>query len=194
MLTIVCITILAYCIMGKNIRALLERIKGVDWSTKSRELFDKLRPYVLKVGRMAARPLLQFYYVMTDESTPVVDKALVYAAIIYIISPASLIPSAMYKLLGVLDESAAMLYVYKKIEDESTPVVDKALVYAAIIYIISPASLIPSAMYKLLGVLDESAAMLYVYKKIEGRITPGINAKVEDTLNEWFGAEYEMVQ
>ena len=143
MLTIVCITILAYCIMGKDIRALLERIKGVDWSTKSRELFDKLRPYVLKVGRMAARPLLQFYYVMTDESTPVVDKALVYAAIIYIISPASLIPSAVYKLLGVL---------------------------------------------------DESAAMLYVYKKIEGRITPGINAKVEDTLNDWFGAEYEMVQ
>ena len=30
--------------------------------------------------------------------------------------------------------------------------------------------------------------------KMLGRITSEINVKVEDTLNEWFGAEYEMVQ
>ena len=36
-------------------------------------------------------------------------------------------------------------------------------------------------------------AMLCVYKKIKNRITPAINAKVEDTLNEWFGVEYELV-
>ena len=30
--------------------------------------------------------------------------------------------------------------------------------------------------------------------KMLGRITSEINAKVEDSLNEWFGAEYEMVQ
>lgn len=143
MLTIICITLLAYCIMGKNIRSLLERIKEVDWSGKSRELFDRLRPYAVKAGRVAARPLLQFYYVMTDENTSALDKALVYAAIIYTISPVSLIPSAVYKLLGVLDEGAAMLYVYRKIKD---------------------------------------------------KITPEINAKVEDTLNEWFGVEYEMIE
>ena len=143
MLTIICITLLAYCIMGKDIRSLLERIKEVDWSGKSRELFDRLRPYAVKAGRVAARPLLQFYYVMTDENTSALDKALVYAAIIYTISPVSLIPSAVYKLLGVLDEGAAMLYAYRKIKD---------------------------------------------------KITPEINAKVEDTLNEWFGVEYEMIE
>ena len=142
MLTIICITLLAYCIMGKDIRSLLERIKEVDWNGKSRELFDRLRPYAVKAGRVTARPLLQFYYVMTDANTPTLDKALVYAAIIYTISPVSLIPSAVYKLLGVLDEGAAMLYVYKKIKD---------------------------------------------------KITPEINAKVEDTLNEWFGVEYEII-
>lgn len=92
MLTVICITLLAYCIMGKDIRSLLERIKEVDWKGKSKELFDKLRPYALKAGRVAARPMLQFYYVMTDEKTPTIDKALVYAAIIYTISPVSLIP------------------------------------------------------------------------------------------------------
>lgn len=139
MLTVICMTLLAYCIMGKDIRSLLERIKDVDWNEKSRNLMDKLKPYALKTGRTTTRPLLQFYYVMTDENTSTADKAMVYAAIIYTISPISLIPSAVYKLLGVLDEGAAMIYVYKKIKE---------------------------------------------------KITPEINAKVDATLDDWFGVEY----
>ena len=33
-----------------------------------------------------------------------------------------------------------------------------------------------------------------IYKKIKDKITPEINAKVEGTLNEWFGVEYELVE
>ncbi len=124
MLTVVCIMILAYCIMGKDIRSLLERVKDVDWREKAEALRDKLKPYSLKVGRIAAKPLLQFYYVMTDEQTSTLDRALIYAAIFYTISPISLIPSAVYKLLGVLDEGAAVIYVYRKIKDKITPEID----------------------------------------------------------------------
>jgi hypothetical protein len=53
---------------------------------------------------------------------------------------------------------------------------------------------LPRAAYKFLGVLDDGVAMLYVYKKIKNKITPEINAKVEDTLNDWFGVEYELVE
>ena len=28
----------------------------------------------------------------------------------------------------------------------------------------------------------------------EDKITPEINAQVEDTLNEWFGVEYELIE
>ena len=42
--------------------------------------------------------------------------------------------------------------------------------------------------------MDEGAAMLFVYKRIKSRITPEINVRVEDTLNDWFGVEYEMVE
>lgn len=143
MMTIICITILAYCIMGKDIRSLMEKVKGVDWRGKTGELMDKIRPYALKVGRVAARPLLQFYYVMDDENTSTLDRVLIYGAIVYTVSPVSLIPSVVYKLLGVL---------------------------------------------------DEGAAMLYVYKKIKGKITPEINRKVEETLNGWFGVEYEVIE
>ena len=143
MFTIICITILAYMIMGKDIKRLLARVKNVDWRDKINRIYIKLQPYALKVGRVAARPLLQFYYVMKDEKTSTLDRVLIYAAIIYTISPVSLIPSAVFKFIGVL---------------------------------------------------DEGAAVLYVYKKIKGKITPEINAQVDETLDQWFGTRYEMVR
>lgn len=138
-----CILALAYMIMGKDISGLLKKVKNVDWRGRINALMDTLRPWALKVGRVAARPLLQFYYVM---------------------------------------------------EDESTSTLDRVLIYAAIIYVILPLDLVPRTVYKVLGVLDDGVAMLYVYKKIKNKITPEINSKVEDTLNEWFGVEYEAIE
>ena len=143
MLITISLLILAYLIMGKDISGLLEKVKNVDWRGKINALMDKLRPWALKAGRVATRPLLQFYYVMDDENTSTLDRVLIYAAIIYTILPMDLLPSVIYKFLGILDDGVAMLYVYKKIKDN---------------------------------------------------ITPEINAKVEDTLNEWFGVEYEPVE
>ena len=143
MLITISLLILAYLIMGKDISGLLEKVKNVDWRGKINALMDKLRPWALKAGRVATRPLLQFYYVMADEKTSTLDRVLIYAAIIYTILPMDLIPAAVYKFLGVL---------------------------------------------------DDGVAMLYVYKKIKNKITPEINAKVEDTLNEWFGVEYELIE
>ena len=143
MLITISLLILAYLIMGKDIKPLLERVKNIDWRGKINALMDKLRPWALKAGRVATRPLLQFYYVMDDENTSTLDRVLIYAAIIYTIIPMDFLPRSVFKFLGVLDDGVAMLYVYKKIKD---------------------------------------------------KITPEINAKVEDTLNEWFGVEYELVE
>ena len=143
MLITISLLILAYLIMGKDISGLLEKVKNIDWRGKINALMDKLRPWALKAGRVATRPLLQFYYVMDDDNTSTLDRVLIYAAIVYTILPMDLLPSVIYKFLGILDDGVAMLFVYKKIKD---------------------------------------------------KITPEINAKVEDTLNEWFGAEYELVE
>ena len=79
-------------------------------------------------------------------------------------------------------------------DDDNTSTLDRILIYAAIIYTIIPMDFLPRSVFKFLGVLDDGVAMLYVYKKIKNRITPEINSKVEDTLNEWFGVEYELVE
>ena len=143
MLIAISIMILAYMIMGKDITPLWDRVRNIDWRGKINTVMEKLRPWALKAGRVATRPLLQFYYVMDDDNTSTLDRVLIYAAIVYTILPMDFIPSVIYKFLGILDDGVAMLYVYKKIKD---------------------------------------------------KITPEINAKVEDTLNEWFGVEYEIVR
>ena len=143
MLITISLLILAYMILGQDISGLLERVKNIDWRGKINALMDRLRPWALKAGRVATRPLLQFYYVMDDENTLTLDRVLIYAAIIYTILPMDFLPRAIYKFLGIL---------------------------------------------------DDGVAMLYVYKKIKTKITPKINAKVDDTLNEWFGVEYELVE
>ena len=143
MLITISLLILAYLIMGKDISGLLEKVKNIDWRGKINALMDKLRPWALKAGRAATRPLLQFYYVMDNDNTSTLDRVLIYAAIIYTIIPMDFLPRSVFKFLGVL---------------------------------------------------DDGVAMLYVYKKIKNRITPEIEAKVEDTLNEWFGVEYELIK
>jgi uncharacterized membrane protein YkvA (DUF1232 family) len=130
-------------VMGKDASELIEKAKSFDWRGKINALMDKLRPWALKAGRAATRPLLQFYYVMDDDRTSTLDRILIYAAIIYTILPMDFLPRSIYKFLGVL---------------------------------------------------DDGVAMLFVYKKIKNKITPEINAKVEETLNDWFGVEYELIE
>ena len=111
MLITISLLILAYLIMGKDIKPLLVRVKNIDWRDKINALMDKLRPWALKTGRVVTRPLLQFYYVMDDDDTSTLDRVLIYAGIIYTILPMDFIPSVIYKFLGILDDGVAILFV-----------------------------------------------------------------------------------
>ena len=120
-ITIICITILAYAIGGKDINKHLEKLKDVDWKSKSADIFGKIGHYAKKAGRAATKPLLQLYYVLTLGETTTLEKALIVGAILYTILPFSLIPYKAHKILGLLDEGLAVLYVVKKVQDKITP-------------------------------------------------------------------------
>ena len=136
-ISIICITVLAYVIAGKDINKQLEKLKSVDWKAKSTDVFGKIGNYAKKAGRLATKPLLQLYYVLTMGETTTIEKALIVGAILYTVMPFSLISFKAHKILGAL---------------------------------------------------DEGLAVVYVIKKVQNKITPEINAKVEETLNAWFGA------
>lgn len=143
MLIAISILVLIYLISGKDVKPLIEKVKSIDLKKKIKSLIEKLRPWALKVGRAAARPIMQFYYVMDDPKTSTLDKVMIYGAIVYIIIPHDLLPRSVFKLIGVLDDGAAALYVYRRIND---------------------------------------------------RITPEIRLRVEERLDEWFGVDYELVE
>lgn len=142
MIITIAILVLLYSVLGKDVKPLLERVKSVDWRGKAEELKERFRPWAVKVGRAAARPLLQFYYVLTDEKTSLLERVLIYAALIYVIRPSDLVPRALYKFLGIV---------------------------------------------------DDGVAVMYVYRTVKGKITPQIETKVDKTLDQWFGVECEIV-
>lgn len=120
MIITLCILILVYLIKGKPVDESLKQLENVDWRTSSDELWNKIRHYALKAGRVATRPILTFYYVMQDSETTTLEKALIYGAIAYIIIPADLLPRKILGLLGILDDAAVIAYVYKKISTHIT--------------------------------------------------------------------------
>ena len=138
----ICFLILVGLYFRKPIGDLVRKLKSVDWSRKFASLWQYILPYAKKAGRVATKPILLFYFVVTDSDTSTLDKALIYGCIAYVVLPFSFIPRIVYRFLGVMDEAAAVLFVYSKVKD---------------------------------------------------KITPAIETKVETTLDSWFGAEYEVV-
>lgn len=141
MILTICLLILVYTILGKDIKPYLEKLKDVDWKGHCDRTWDLIKEYAKKGGRLACEPLLKLWFVLDDPRTTTWEKAMIYAAIIYTVAPVSFIPAYVYKFIGVLDEGLAVLYVIKKVQD---------------------------------------------------KMNPGIEAKVQDVLDEWFGPEFSV--
>ena len=120
MIITLCILILVYLIKGKPVDESLKQLEDVDWRTSSDELWNKIRHYALKAGRVATRPILSFYYVMQDAETTTLEKALIYGAVAYVVIPADLLPRKVLGFLGILDDVAVIAYVQKKVAGKIT--------------------------------------------------------------------------
>ena len=120
----ICFLILVAMFLGRSTKHLVQHLKNIDWKTKFANLWQSIVKYGTKAGRIAAKPLLQFYYVVTDSETSTLEKAMIYGCIIYVVTPINFLPRAVYKILGIMDEAAAILYVFHKIKDKITPAIE----------------------------------------------------------------------
>lgn len=87
-------------------------------------LMSYLKIAAVKMGRVAAKPLLQLYYVMAEGDLNSVDRIKVYAALAYVLLPGDIIPARVFHLLGLTDDLLAVGYLYKKISNHITPEID----------------------------------------------------------------------
>ena len=121
MITATLILIFVYILTGRDPKHLIDRLRNIDWEGMYQSMKDKILIYGKKAGRIAAKPLLIFYYVLKNPSLTTRDRMLIYGCIFYVISPINLIPQRVFKLLGVMDEATAIVLVIRKVRDKITP-------------------------------------------------------------------------
>lgn len=121
MITITLILIFVYILIGKDPKPLIDKLKNIDWEGFTSRLWFKIKTYAKQAGRIAAKPLLIFYYVLKEAPLTSKDKMLIYGCILYVITPINLIPQRVFHLLGVMDEATAIVLVIRKVRDKITP-------------------------------------------------------------------------
>lgn len=89
------------------------------------QLWDTIKEYAKKVGRVGAKPVLLLYYVMTDEATPRSVKLSVGAALAYLVLPVDLVSGKKHPILGKLDEASAIVVAYQKVKKHVTPEMER---------------------------------------------------------------------
>ena len=77
-------------------------------------LWERLRDYATKVGRLSVRPLLLLYMVMKSPNTPKADKLLIF----------STLDVKKLPVIGWFDEIASATIAYKKVCKHITPAME----------------------------------------------------------------------
>ena len=98
-----------------------ERFSEIDLATFLNDSIARIAYLAKKLGRVATRQLLILYYVLADGDLPSGRKALVYAALAYVLIPGDLIPRRIFHLLGLTDDALAIAYVIRQVRDNITP-------------------------------------------------------------------------
>jgi len=86
-----------------------------------------------------------------------------------------------------------VLTFYYVMQSEDLSTLDRCLIYGAIAYIVIPSDLPPRKVLGWLGLIDDAAVLAFIYKKVDGKVTAEIQNKVQTTIDNWLGAEYEVV-
>ncbi|MCR5065115.1 MAG: DUF1232 domain-containing protein [Bacteroidales bacterium] len=92
-------------------------ISNIDYST----IWDGIKKYALKVGRVAARPMLLLYYVMKSEDTPRKDKLTIFGAIAYVVLPIDFINAKRLPIIGWIDEVVSIAVAVQRMQKYITP-------------------------------------------------------------------------
>lgn len=124
MILLSCLIIMFCALTGRDFRTELSKLKSVDWKLVREKVWNKIMKYVCKGEKYVLESILKFWYVVEDPNTSTFDKALLYGAIFYVVSPISLIPAFVFGIFGIVDEIAIITFVMKRFKDRITPEIE----------------------------------------------------------------------
>jgi len=79
----------------------------------------------------------------------------------------------------------AALILYYTLQSDKVSTANKAIIIAALGYMISPLDVVPDAI-PIVGLGDDLAVLLYVLKKVWTDVDPEIQQRAKDRLSQWF--------
>ena len=85
------------------------------------ELWERIKEYAMKVGRVAVRPVLLLYYVMRSDETPWKDKLTIFGALAYLVFPIDLLDAKRLPIIGWLDEITSLAVAIQRMSKYITP-------------------------------------------------------------------------
>ena len=85
------------------------------------EVWDRIKDYAMKVGRVAVRPALLLYYVMRSDDTPWKDKLTIFGALAYLVFPVDLLDVKRLPIIGWLDEITSLAVAIQRMGKYITP-------------------------------------------------------------------------
>ena len=85
------------------------------------QLWHGIGEWARKAGRVATRPVLLLYYVMTSKDTPRKDKWAIFASIAYLVLPVDIISARRLPVIGWLDEAVSLGVMIQKMQHRVTP-------------------------------------------------------------------------
>lgn len=95
-------------------------ITNIDYSS----LWNGMKSYAIKVGRVAARPVLLLYYVMKSNETPMKDKLTIFGALAYVILPVDLLNAKRLPIIGWVDEVVSLAVAIQRMQKYITPEIE----------------------------------------------------------------------
>ena len=85
------------------------------------KVWDRIKDYAMKVGRVAVRPVLLLYYVMRSDDTPWKDKLTIFGALAYLVFPVDLLDAKRLPIIGWLDEITSLAVAIQRMGKYITP-------------------------------------------------------------------------
>lgn len=79
----------------------------------------------------------------------------------------------------------AAFILYYTLQSDKVSNTDKALIFGALGYMISPVDVIPDAI-PIVGLTDDLAVLIFVLRKVWVNVGPDIQAKAKEKLSKWF--------
>jgi uncharacterized membrane protein YkvA (DUF1232 family) len=77
------------------------------------------------------------------------------------------------------------LILFYTLQSDKVPIKDKAMIVAALGFLISPIDAIPDAI-PIIGLSDDFAVLIFVLKKVWGDVSEDIKEKAKSKLTKWF--------